>query len=130
MVCVDFFQLPPIKQTLDYISSKSIRGLLALEICKKFRMVELTEVIRQKEDYHFVTHLNRICVDQIDEDMELFLKSKFVNVGAYPQYAMHILTENVPLLQHNEIQLTNLDARLVRMKTINEIRKGIAQSEV
>ena len=93
-------------------------------------MVELTEVIRQKEDYHFVTHLNRICVDQIDEDMELFLKSKFVNVGAYPQYAMHILTENVPLLQHNEIQLTNLDARLVRMKTINEIRKGIAQSEV
>lgn len=93
-------------------------------------MVELTEVIRQKEDYHFVTHLNRICVDQIDEDMELFLKSKFVNVGAYPQYAMHILAENVPLLQHNEIQLTNLDARLVRMKTINEIRKGIAQSEV
>ena len=86
--------------------------------------------MRQKGDYDFVTHLNRICVAQIDEDMELFLKSKFVNVGAYPQHALHILAKNVPLLQHNEVQLTNLNGTLVRIKTINEIRKGITQSEV
>ena len=130
LVCGDFFQLTLIKRTLDHISSKSIRRLLALEICKKFKMVELAEVMGQKGDYDFVTHLNWICVGQIDEDIELFLKPKFLNVGAYPQYALHILAEDVLLLQHNEIQLTNIDTRLVRIKTINEIRKGITQSEV
>ena len=47
LVCGDFLQLPQVKGSPVYSSSKSIRGLVVLKIRKKFRMVELAEVMRE-----------------------------------------------------------------------------------
>ena len=57
---------------------------------------------------------------QNDEDVELFLETKFANVDEYPQHTL-VFAENVPVLQHKEIQLTNLDPTLVSVKEIDEI---------
>ena len=61
--------------------------------------------------------------------MKLFLKLKFVNADAYSQHALHVPVENVPVLQHKEIQLTNLDATLVSVMEINEIPLSEFQME-
>ena len=46
IVCSDFFQLPPVKDLPVYRSAASIKGFIALELRRKFQMVEITEVLR------------------------------------------------------------------------------------
>ena len=40
-------------------------------------MAELTEVMRQREEYQFINILKKIREDEIDEDVELTMKSRF-----------------------------------------------------
>ena len=58
-------------------------------------MVELTEVMRQREDYQFINSLNRFWESGIDEDKELTLKPRFFGNDEllYPKSAVHIFTE-------------------------------------
>ena len=46
IVCGDFFQLPPVKDLSVYRSSASVKGFIAVELMRKFQMVEITEVLR------------------------------------------------------------------------------------
>ena len=46
IVCGDFFQLPPVKGLPVYRSAASIKGFFALELRRKFQMIETTEVLR------------------------------------------------------------------------------------
>ena len=60
IVCGDFFQLPQVKGLLVYSSAASIKGFIALDLRRKFQMLELTEVRRQKGDLEFTSLLNKI----------------------------------------------------------------------
>ena len=60
IVCGDFFQLPQVKGLLVYSSAASIKGFIALDLRRKFQMLELTEVRRQKGDLEFISLLNKI----------------------------------------------------------------------
>ena len=40
-------------------------------------MAELTEVMRKREDYQFINILSKTWEREIDEDVELTLKSRF-----------------------------------------------------
>ena len=55
-------------------------------------MAELTEVMRQREDYQFINVLKKIREDEIDEDVELTLKSRFFSKDEplYPESVVHI----------------------------------------
>ena len=46
IVCSVFFQLPLVKDLPVYRSAASIKGFIALELRRKFQMVEITEVLR------------------------------------------------------------------------------------
>ena len=48
--------------------------MLALDLWRKSKMAELTEVMRQREDYQFINVLNKIWEGEIDEHVELTLK--------------------------------------------------------
>ena len=74
IVCGDFYQLPPVRGLPVYSSTTSIKGLLILDLWHKFKMAELTEVMRQREDYQFINIWKKIREGQIDEDVELILK--------------------------------------------------------
>ena len=43
----DFFQLPLVKDLPVYTSAASIKGFIALDLWRKFQIVELTEIMRQ-----------------------------------------------------------------------------------
>ena len=42
IVCGDFFQLPPVKDLPAYSSAASIKRFIALDLRRKFQIVELT----------------------------------------------------------------------------------------
>ena len=46
IVCGNFYQLPPVRGLPVYSITVSIKGLLNLDLWHKFKMTELTEVIR------------------------------------------------------------------------------------
>ena len=125
IVCGDFYQLPPVRGLPVYSSTTSIKGLLTLDLWHKFKMAELTEVMRQREDYQFINILNKIREGQIDEDVELTLKSRFFNKLSYPENAAHIFAENKPVKQHNEIQLDKMASKLVTIQATEETSRQI-----
>ena len=106
----DFFQLPPVN---DLPVFASYRNEL-LNLChpwSEFTMIELTEIMRQKEDKTFLELLNRIRIGQCyDEDVEL-LRSRIRTPTEpdYPETALHLWAENGPVDQHNEKMLAKID---------------------
>ena len=74
-------------------------------------MIELTEIMRQKEDKIFLELLNRTRIGQCyDEDVEL-LRSRIRTATDpdYPETALHLWAENRPVDQHNEKMLAKID---------------------
>ena len=78
IVCSDFYQLPPVKGSPIHSRTTSVKGFLALDLWKKFQMVELTEVTRQRGDRDFIWVLNKIREGNIDEDVAHNLKARFL----------------------------------------------------
>ena len=77
-MCRDFYQLPPVKCPPVYSSATSIKCFLALDLRKKFQMVELTEVMGQRGDHDLIRVLNKIGEKNIDEVVEHTLKARFL----------------------------------------------------
>ena len=65
-----------------------------------FKIVELTEVMRQQGDYEFISLLSKIRVGAVDDEVEKLLKSRFVAKDNlfYPDHAVHMFPEKVQLL--------------------------------
>ena len=129
IVCVNFYQLPPVKGSPVYSSATSIKGFLALDLRTKFQMVVLTEVMRQKDDHDFIRVLNKKREGNIDEDVEHTLKARFLETKSYPEHAVHMFAENKLVKRHNETQLNNLDSQLGCIEAIDEFPKNINVSD-
>ena len=82
--------------------------MLTLDLWQNFKM-------RQRENYQFINIVNKIQEGEIDEDVQLTLKSRFFNKDEplYAESAVHIFAENKPVEHHNEVQLDKLDSGLV-----------------
>ena len=62
----------------DYPTSYVMKDLLEL-----FKIVELDEVMRQKEDKCFIGVLKKILVVDVNSNIVKVLKSRFLNVDDY-----------------------------------------------
>ena len=112
--------MPPVRGLPVFSSTTSTKGLLNLYLWHKFKMAELTEVMRQRDNYQLINILNKLREGQIDEDVELTLKSRFFNKLSYPENVVHIFAE-----QHNEIQLDKMASELVKIQAIDETPRQI-----
>ena len=128
IVCDDFYQLPPVKG-LPVYSSTTIKCFLTLDLWHKFKMAEMTEVMRQRDDYQIINIFNKIWEGKIDEDVELTLKLRFFKKLSYPENAVHIFAEKKPVEQHNEIKLDKIASELVRIQAIDKTQKHIKLTE-
>ena len=82
------------KRSPIYSSAISLKGFLALDLWKKFQMVELTDIIRQRGDCEFIRVLNKIREENIDEDLERTLKPRFFKKTLQPEHVVHMFAEN------------------------------------
>ena len=67
-------------------------------------MIELTEVMRQKDDMEYIQLLNKIRVGNVDEDVENKIKSRFIekNNKEIPHDELHTIAENEFVNQYNK----------------------------
>ena len=92
-------------------------------------MVELTEVMRQRGDFEFISLLNKIREGEIDDHVENTLKSPFLKEKSFPQLVGSMFAENKPVKEHNETQLNTLDTQLILVDATDEIPKDIVLSQ-
>ena len=123
----DFFQLPPVKRLPVYSRAVSIKSFIALDLWRKFQMVEY--VMRQRGDFEFISLLNKIREGEIDDHVENTLKSRFLKEKSFPQHVAHMFAENKPAKEQNETQLNTLDTQLILIDATDEIPKDIVLSQ-
>ena len=96
-----------------------------------FKIVELTEIMRQQGHNEMIDMLNKIRVGTIDISVDNLLQSRFVDVNnpAYPVNATHIFAENAPANDHNENMLNRLNSPLIIIHAIDELPSNCNISE-
>ena len=99
--------------------SPLLQGVVSADLWQKFRIAELTELMRQKDDVDFIHLLNKVRVGNIDNNVENILKARFIskNNPSYPIEALHIFAENRPARVHNQTMLETFKfLYMLRMK--------------
>ena len=76
---------------------------------RKFKMVEISEVMRQRDNFELVSLLNKITEKEINDHVENTLKLHFLKEKYFPQYVVHMFAENKPAKEYNQIQLNTLN---------------------
>ena len=98
-----------------------------------FTMIELVEIMRQKDDQPFAELLNRFrTASQTEEDIKC-IQSRAIadpSENSYPLDALHIWAENNPVNQHNEMKLENITGRLFHLKAIDQYPPNVSQQDI
>ena len=77
---------------------------VADELWNMFRLVELTEVMRQKGDTSFIYLFNQIRVGNIDESSEMITQSRFIDSeDRITQNKLCIFLQKMPQFRHTVI---------------------------
>ncbi|KAI8507071.1 hypothetical protein Bbelb_155100 [Branchiostoma belcheri] len=106
----DMYQVPPVKGISLY--KERDRDIFDLWN-PNFEVVELEEIMRQKDDAAFAKLLNRMRVkrkkDKLSDEDDEILSSRVLSVDFeaddYPKDALHIFTTNIAVAEHNDKML-------------------------
>ncbi|KAI8512099.1 hypothetical protein Bbelb_111990 [Branchiostoma belcheri] len=118
----DLFQLQPVGQNhvfaLPSDSYAKLHGSLWEE---NFRLMELTESMRQKEDQNFANLLTRVRTASCTEEDINLLKSRVITRTdpSYPSEALHVFKTNKEVDKHNAKHLTTLSSKVFDIKAID-----------
>ena len=122
LVVGDFFQLPPIRSSTVFTDYKN--GAFNLyHPWHTFKMAELTQIMRQKDDLAFTPLLNRVCTASHTDDDIRCLQSKTITPGDqnYPSDALHIFAENAPVNEYNINRLEQIMSQQYVLKASDQI---------
>ena len=136
LVAGDLYQLPPVNTMPVYASSNSAepKSYVEDELWKIFRLVELTEVMRQKGDTSFIDLVNQIRVGHIDESSEMMIQSRYIDSedSNYPRQALHIFAENALVSARNNSMLNQLAGLPIEIETRDIVPSncGFTESDI
>ena len=127
----DLYQLPPIKKKAVFDSYR----VEAHNVCHPwnvFKIIELTEIMRQKNDKAFTELLNRVRTASHTEDDIKVIQSRCISPSDsnYPTDALHIWAENSPVNEHNQIKLKTIEAPLFILKAKDQYPKNVNRQDV
>ena len=130
----DFHQLHPIRAMLVYASSLDgdyPGSYIANDLWRLFNFAELTEIIQQRGDKHFIDILNKLRVGNVDSEVERALKTRIICISNfhYPKYALHVFAENVPVFNHNKVMLDQVNGMPITIDAIDSIPIGCGFSD-
>ena len=95
-------------------------------------MIELTEILRQKDDQAFTELLNRFrTATQTEEDIHC-IQSKRISLHDinYPTDTLYIWAENVPVEQHNTRKLDAISKPLLRVRAKDQFPKNVSKQDI
>ena len=95
-------------------------------------MIELTEIMRQKNDKAFTELLNRIRTASHTEDDIKVIQSRCITPSDpnYPFDALHIWAENSPVDEHNEKKLKVIQAPVYILKAKDQYPKNVNKQDI
>ena len=118
----DLYQLPPVGHFPIYTAPSDTLAALYGSLWKKhFKIIELTQIMRQKNDVQFANALNRFRTEeQTEEDIELIKTREVDNLGVPgPPEALHIYALNSDVDAHNEKMLNSLGGQIITIRSID-----------
>ena len=127
----DLYQLPPIQRKPVFEDYKN-DALNLYHPWHVFKMIELTEIMRQKDDQPFIEQLNRFRTgSQTDEDIQC-IQSRSISPldNKYPTDALHIWAENNPVIQHNNAKLKQIQRPLFQLTAIDQYPPNISKQDI
>lgn len=110
----DFHKLPPVGQTSIFSSNKyDLSQLIGSPLYDLFNGFELTEIMRQKDDYDFAVALNHLAIGELtDRDKKLF-ESRIVDESSVPIEAIHLFYSNEDVNQFNAKKINNCTEKAI-----------------
>ena len=108
-----------------------IQGIVTMDLWHNFKIAQLTEVMRQKDDEIFINLLNKVRVGNLDENVENLLRSQFISEDdpSYPTGALHIFAETSLMKFHN-VMLSKLPTTLISIQAEDELPKNCRNSDI
>ena len=131
LVCGHLYQFPPVQGTLIYCNTGNMKEIFSLEFWGGSKIAELTEVIGQQGDHEFISLLNKIHDEAVDDKLEKLLASRDVAKHDlfYPKYAVHVLAKSSPVVDYNELILNEIDEQTISLSAIDDIPLEVQLSE-
>lgn len=95
-------------------------------------MIELTEIMRQKNDQPFTELLNRFRTGaQTDEDICCIQSRTISSLDSnYPSDALHIWAENIPVDQHNCAKLAQILKPMFTLKATDQYPNNVNKQDI
>lgn len=119
----DLYQLAPVNESYVFKPPSNELGFLVQPLWHHFRMYQLTEVMRQKDDKAFVTALNNFSKGSLTEiDIKLLKSRQVRNDNEVPQDAIRLFSTNANVMNYNKIKINQMPGNLYLLKP--EIKKG------
>ena len=127
----DLYQLPPIRRKPIFSCFKND----VYNLChpwEVFKMIELTEIMRQKDDLKFTQLLNRLRTASPTEDDIKCIQSTSITPSDdnYPYDALHIWAENAPVTEHNNRYLQQIPSPLFVLKAIDQYPQNVTRQDI
>ena len=97
-----------------------------------FTVIELTEIMRQKDDQHFTELLNRFRTASQTQDDINYINSKSVSPSTdnYPSDALHIWAKNDPVNAHNDKRLEQLSTPLFVLTATDQYPPNVTKQDI
>ena len=96
-------------------------------------MIELVEIMRQKDDQPFIELLNRLRVAQHTEADICTIQSRAVDVNDknnYPLNELHVWAENKPVMDYNNQRLQDILMPLYVLQAVDQYPKNVSRHEI
>lgn len=127
----DLYQLPPIRKRAVFENFKND----TFNLChpwNAFKMIELTEIMRQKDDKPFTELLNRIrSGTQTEADIQCIQSRSITHSDSnYPHDALHIWAENKPVDEYNAARLSQIPAQQYTITAIDQYPQHVSKQDI
>ena len=131
LVFGDFFQLPPIRSATTFSNYKNDTFNL-YHPWHVFKMAELTQIMRQKDDLAFTQLLNRVrTASHTDHDIRC-IQSRTITPGDenYPSDALHIFAENAPVDEYNIDRLQQIQSPQYVLEALDQFPPHVRKQDI
>ena len=127
LVFGDFFQLPPIRSATTFSNYKNDTFNLH-HPWHVFKMAELTQIMRQKDDLAFTQLLNRVrTASHTDDDIRCIQSRTTPGDENYPSDALHIFAENAPVDEYNIDRLQQIQSPQYVLESLDQFPPHVKQ---
>ena len=133
IICVgDFYQLPPIREKPVFCNYSN-------DLCNVmhpwhvFKMIELTQIMRQIGDHCFTELLNRIRIAKQSEEDISTIQSRSVDLSDtnnYPLNELHVWAENKPVTEYNNQRLEEISSPLHVLQAVDLYPTNVSKHEI